>query len=127
MKPTINVPYVGCHVWSGPGHPSHGPEHGPKVAIPPETRGEIVSIQQQYAAPSLITVRWGDRTVSGHYFYELDCIGPFESPEEYVSSFRHARNAQLWLGPRGGFQQFTAEVRLGCLFDQVMAGLMVRG
>lgn len=110
MKLTINVPYIGCHVWSEHGNPSHGPEHGPKVSIAPKSLGTIAASHSQYAAPDLLTVQWSNGATSKHYFYELDCIGPFDSPHTFRAAFRHAQNAQIWRGPRGGFRGFTAEI-----------------
>lgn len=122
MKPTINIPYIGCHVWSEHGNPSHGPEHGPKVAIPAKSLGTIIASHEQFAAPDLVTVQWCDGTISKHYFYELYCIGPFDSLEGYHHALGEARGARLWRGPRGGFQMFTAEVLFQGEFYPVQFG-----
>jgi len=122
MKPTINVPYIGCHVWTESGYTNHGPDTGPKVSIRPKSLGMITGSVGQFAGQTLHTVRWNDGLLSKHYFYELDCIGPFDSLDSYHQALGQARAARLWRGPRGGFQMFTAEVPFQGEFYPVQFG-----
>jgi hypothetical protein len=115
MVPVLNELRVGNRVWSMGGYPDHGPKEGPMVSIPADTGGSIVATGKPYRTMDqlLYVVRWDTGQTSKHYSKELCGIGQYATWPTFSRAIETASGqAEVVLGPQGGFRKARADVML---------------
>lgn len=102
---------VGARVWSF-GYTDHGPIDGPKIDIPAGIGGSIIGTEKPWMSMDslLFVVKWDNGQISKHYGNGLNCIGRFETYDQFKRAIAFAGPIALTLGPQGGFRK--AEVRV---------------
>ena len=83
--------------------------------MPGKNLGTVIATEKPYMTMDflLYTVRWSSGHLTKHYYGELLCIGDFESLPEFFNAVANCSEATLFLGPKGGFRRFTAQVTVG--------------
>lgn len=100
---------IGSRVWTDEGYSDHGPMEGPKVNIASNMGGTITGLQMKYES-QLASVKWDNGQESKHYLRGLFSIGSFKTFEKFQAAIEVLGNAELTIGPQGGFRHVTIEV-----------------
>ena len=104
----FNSPAIGKRVWTESGLHQHGLATGPKTDVPAKTGGLISRIGSSssgiFSEQALYTIDWDTGQQTFHYGYELICIGSFHTMDEFRDAILLGSDAQITLGPQGGFR-----------------------